>query len=245
MADCCGNMLKYVIFLVNFVIFVTGCVVFGFGVAAHLKVGQLDGFMDENVFHSSVVLMVAGGIIMLVTFFGCCGVCTENHCMLYIYGTLLALILVVEIGGAIAALMLKDDADKAITNAMTNNLENYATDKPTRDAWGQIQRSLKCCGIKNFQDWKNVTDVGPSDVPDSCCVTEVNGCGKGVLSGGGESSAVSRIHADGCLTTVRKVISSNVVLVGGIAAGVVVLQLIGIIIVCCLANRMREQKQYV
>ena len=97
---------------------------------------------------------------MLVTFFGCCGVCTENHCMLYIYGTLLALILVVEIGGAIAALMLKDDADKAITNAMTNNLENYATDKPTRDAWGQIQRSLKCCGIKNFQDWKNVTDVG-------------------------------------------------------------------------------------
>ena len=81
-------------------------------------------------------------------------------------------------------------------------------------------------------------------MPDSCCVTEVNGCGKGVLTGG-ESSAVSRIHADGCLTTVRKVISSNVVLVGGIAAGVVVLQLIGIIIVCCLANRMREQKQYV
>merc|ERR1712193_229662 len=70
---------------------------------------------------------------------------------------------------------------------MTNNLENYATDKPTRDAWGQIQRSLKCCGIKNFQDWKNVTDVGPSDVPDSCCVTEGNGCGKGVLTGGERS----------------------------------------------------------
>ena len=80
-------------------------------------------------------------------------------------------------------------------------------------------------------------------MPDSCCVTEVDGCGKGVLTGG--ESAVSRIHTDGCLTTVRHVISSNVVLVGGIAAGVVVLQLIGIIVVCCLANRMREQKQYV
>lgn len=243
MGDCCGNMLKYVIFLVNFVIFVTGCVVFGFGVAAHLKVGNLDGFMDENYFHSSIVLMAAGGIIMLVTFFGCCGVCTENHCMLYIYGTLLSLILLVEIGGAVAALMLKDEADQAITKAMTDNLKDYSSDQPTKDAWGQIQRSLKCCGINNFQDWTNVTDVGPSDVPDSCCVTEVDGCGKGVLTGG--ESAVSRIHTDGCLTTVRHVISSNVVLVGGIAAGVVVLQLIGIIVVCCLANRMREQKQYV
>ena len=35
---------------------------------------------------------------MLVTFFGCCGVCTENHCMLYIYGTLLSLILLMEVG---------------------------------------------------------------------------------------------------------------------------------------------------
>jgi len=243
MGDCCGNMLKYVIFLVNFVIFVTGCVVFGFGVAAHLKVGDLDGFMGENYFHSSIVLMVAGGIIILVTFFGCCGVCTENHCMLYIFGTLLSLILIMEIGAAVAALVLKDEADTAITTAMTNNLKDYSNDKPTQDAWGQIQRNLKCCGIKDFQDWANVTNVGPSDVPDSCCVTEVEGCGKGVLTGDAQSK--ERIYTTGCLSTVRQMIASNVVIVGGIAAGVVILQLIGIIVVCCLANRMREQKQYV
>lgn len=244
MSDCCGNMLKYVIFLVNFVIFVTGCVVFGFGVAAHLKVGNLDGFMDENYFHSSIVLMVAGGIIILVTFFGCCGVCTENHCMLYIFGTLLSLILLMEIGAAVAALVLKDEADKAITTAMNNNLKDYSNDQPTKDAWGQIQRNLKCCGITNFHDWKNVTNVGPSDVPDSCCVTEVDGCGKGVLSDE-DGGAVERINTIGCLSTVREMISSNVILVGGIAAAVVILQLVGIIVVCCLANRMREQKQYV
>jgi len=244
MSDCCGNMLKYVIFLVNFVIFVTGCVVFGFGVAAHLKVGDLNGFMDENYFHSSIVLMVAGGIIILVTFFGCCGVCTENHCMLYIFGTLLSLILLMEIAAAVAALVLKDEADKAITTAMTNNLKDYATDKPTQDAWGQIQTNLKCCGITDFHDWKNVTNVGPNDVPDSCCVTEVAGCGKDVLVDEDKGSP-ERIHTLGCLSTVREMIASNVILVGGIAAAVVILQLIGIVVVCCLANRMREQKQYV
>ena len=45
-----------------------------------------------------------------MTFFGCCGVCTENHCMLYIFGTLLSLILIMEIGAAVAALVLKDEA---------------------------------------------------------------------------------------------------------------------------------------
>jgi len=245
MGDCCGNMLKYIIFLVNFVIFVTGCVVFGFGVAAHLKVSGLDGFMDENYFHSSIVLMAAGGIIMLVTFFGCCGVCTENHCMLYIYGTLLSLILLMEIGAAVAGLVLKDEADAAVTAAMNKNLKEYANDKPTQDAWAQIQSHLKCCGITDFKDWSNVTGVGPDNVPDSCCVTEAEGCGKDILKAQDNSQTLERIHTQGCLTTVRGLISSNVVVVAGTAAGVVVLQLIGIVVVCCLANRMREQKQYV
>merc|ERR1711862_251734 len=74
------------------------------------------------------------------------------------------------------------------------------------------------------EDWANVTNVGPSDVPDSCCVTEVEGCGKGVLTGDAQSK--ERIYTTGCLSTVRQMIASNVVIVGGIAAGVVILQLI-------------------
>merc|ERR1711973_456780 len=142
--------------------------------------------------------------------------------MLYIYGTLLSLILLMEIGVAVAGLVLKDEADAAVTAAMNKNLKEYATDKPTQDAWAQIQSHLKCCGI-----------------------TEAEGCGKDILKAEDNSQTLERIHTQGCLTTVRGLISSNVVVVAGTAAGVVVLQLIGIVVVCCLANRMREQKQYV
>lgn len=96
-----------------------------------------------------------------------------------------------QIGAAVAGLVLKDEADAAVTAAMNKNLKEYATDKPTQDAWAQIQvsqsivsftsRMLKCCGITDFKDWSNVTGVGPDNVPDSCCVTEAEGCGKDIL----------------------------------------------------------------
>ena len=46
-----------------------------------------------------------------------------------------------QIGAAVAGLVLKDEADAAVTAAMNKNLKEYATDKPTQDAWAQIQVS--------------------------------------------------------------------------------------------------------
>jgi len=245
MSDCCGNMLKYIIFLCNFVIFVTGSVVFGFGVAAQLKVTEMSGFLDENYFHSSIILMVAGGVIMLVTFFGCCGVCTESPCLLYTYGTLLTLILLLEIGAVVTAVILKDDAEIAITEGFQANLMNYGKDNATTEAWGQIQSGLKCCGVDSFKDWEQVDTVPKGDVPDSCCVSEISGCGKGAANATLDSGDDERIHTTGCLVKVKDFLAENLAIVAGVAAGVVVLQLLGIVVVCCLANRMREQKQYV
>ena len=46
-----------------------------------------------------------------------------------------------QIGAAVAGLVLKDEADAAVTAAMNKNLKEYANDKPTQDAWAQIQVS--------------------------------------------------------------------------------------------------------
>ena len=231
-------MLKYLIFLVNFVIFVTGCVVFGFGLAIHLKVGEFSGFVQDSSINSSIVLMVAGGVILLVTFFGCCGTCTENPCMLYTFGTLLALILLVEIGAIVTAVVFKGQAAEIVSEAMNAGLKEYNKDEGTQKAWDSMQTTFQCCGVDSYQDWNEA--LGGS-VPDSCCLSPVGGCGQGVISGNKPDS----IHTEGCLNKFTEFISSNVVIVGAIAGAVVVLQLIGIIVVCCLANRMREDKQYV
>ena len=52
---------------------------------------------------SAVALLVLGGIIMVIGFFGCCGAITENQCCLGIFFVLLLLcfIATVAIGGEI------------------------------------------------------------------------------------------------------------------------------------------------
>ena len=64
-------------------------------------------FSDNSYIGSAVVLIVLGAIIMVVAFFGCCGACTENPCMMYTYGTLLALILIALIGVTVTIVVFK------------------------------------------------------------------------------------------------------------------------------------------
>ena len=73
---CCDSMLKYVVFLCNFVFFFTGCLIIGIGAYMHIKMGHYYDFMTDKYFSSSIILMIAGGVILIVAFFGCCGACT-------------------------------------------------------------------------------------------------------------------------------------------------------------------------
>ena len=46
-----------------------------------------------------------------------------------------------------------------------------------------INFQLKCCGAQEYKDWTNTTFAQASNsVPDSCCVSDVEGCGNGILS---------------------------------------------------------------
>ena len=42
---------------------------------------------------------------------------------------------------------------------------------------------LKCCGAEDYMDWKNTTFGRDGDsVPESCCITDAEGCGRGILA---------------------------------------------------------------
>ena len=43
---------------------------------------------------------------------------------------------------------------------------------------------LSCCGTQSYHDWLNTTfSVSNTfSVPDSCCITDIVGCGRGILS---------------------------------------------------------------
>ena len=56
---------------------------------------------------------------------------------------------------------------------------------------------------------------------------------------------VSQINTDGCLSNLEKIIVDNVEAVIGIGVGIIVVQILGVLISCMLANNMRRRANYV
>ena len=104
---CCDTMLRYIVFLINFVFFLASVALIAIGAYINFHMKKYLDFLDSQYLNTSIVLIIIGAIILIVAFFGCCGACTENACMMYTYGTLMALILISLIGVAITIVVFK------------------------------------------------------------------------------------------------------------------------------------------
>ena len=83
---------------------------------------------------------------------------------------------------------------------------------------------LDCCGAQEYLDWSNVTfSMEGKNVPDSCCLSDISGCGKDILTLSRDEAAM-KIHTGGCLDIFTTSIQENVGLVGGVGIGIGFLQ---------------------
>ena len=173
----------------------------------------------------------------------------ENACMMYTFGSLITLIVIVEIGCAATIVVFKDETWKLLNTELIHGMQNYGneTSQASQDmtsSWDKLQTEMQCCGVKKYTDWGQVQIFNETQsVPDSCCITESAGedCGNGALS----PAQPTTIYTDGCLTKLAKFITDNILIFAIVAGLVVVLQIVGIIVACCLARRMKELHNYV
>lgn len=104
-----------------------------------------------------------------------------------------------------------------------SNLNNHVTKKIN---W--LHKRFTCCGVDSYSDWKAIVTFrgknGPvrfydkfqnenkypyiDDVPDSCCVTQNNNCGKQLNVFGRDRSLF--INTRGCLASYTKQFSADV-----------------------------------
>ena len=136
-----------------------------------------------------------------------------------------------------------------IESNMEKGLQNYGKDgyKGVTETWNIVQHEvdksgsfitfygsnkkipislfqLKCCGAQEYLDWENTTFASESkSVPDSCCLSDVEGCGKGILSMAADQ-VPKIIHPNGCLSELKEVIEGNVAALGGVGVGIAVIQ---------------------
>ena len=73
--DCCGSIIKYLFGLVNLVIFLGGAGLLGIGIYSLVNDGASFGELigSDLLTGTAILLIVAGSLIVFVSFFGCCG----------------------------------------------------------------------------------------------------------------------------------------------------------------------------
>jgi len=236
--SCCEVIIKYIVFLFNFVFFLTSVALIGIGAYIQIHMTKYLDFLGDSYINTSIILIIIGALMLIVTFFGCCGACTENHCMMYTYGTMLALILLSLIGVAITVYIFKDDARELISKNMKEGMQSYnkTGSAGVTQTWDIMQSDFKCCGVNNYTEWFAVPMFANNDVPDTCCKVNSNGCGKG--------ASKDKIYEIGCLSAFEKFITGNAAASIGVGVGVIVLLFLGVCVSCCVAKGMAERHQY-
>lgn len=202
----------------------------------------------------SIILMVVGSLMFLITFCGFVGALRENTCLLRVFYICLTVIFLLEVIGIALVVVFKEKARDWATDVFKNiYIENYQDDEEMVGDF--FQEKFDCCGVDGYQNWNdnvyfNCSDDNPSymkcTVPYSCCKVEdeyQSGltnifCGKDALK---ENAELSNIYTIGCLDAVMKWVEDNLPLFGGLCAVVLVPQLMGIILGRLFAGQIESQ----
>jgi len=242
MENCCDSMVKYLMVFWNILFTLAGCILIGFGAWSQVGARDYLNFLGENYVNTPIFIIIVGGVIFVVAFFGCCGAWKENKCMIYTYAVFLVLILIAQIGAGIAAYMLKGDLDTEVEKNMIEGMDNYGKSDfgGVTDTWDIVQKNLKCCGVQDKNDWnihRNDTFGEPGLTPDSCCEAgQVKDCGK---------NPDAQKYDEGCYKLFKSEFVDNIAVIGGVALGVAGVEFLVVLIACCLGRRMGADHQFV
>ena len=234
----CTSTLKFLLFLVNFIFFLAGIGMIALGSYNVTVMEDYFKFLETPSFNLKVAVytfIVIGILITLISFFGCCAAFTDNKCMMWTFVTLMALILVAEIGIAVSVVIYKEKAYDLVQDAMKIGLNAYKVEgkESVTAGWDEIQKQFECCGVNNSTDWTSSNEFNNTEnVPSSCCIIKASNCGVNK-----NKSPFTGLYQQGCFEKFENFVEGNALLVGGAGIVVICIQLIIVITGCCLAKK--------
>jgi len=188
---CFPNVIKYTLFLTNFIVFVLGLVTLGFGIWILVDEPSFlqlfndaqtvlnDNNIDTSAFDlglyagAPVILIVVAVIVSLIAFFGCFGALKESRCLLITYFVILLAIFIAAIVGAV--LIFQGNFENEIKSPLVESIKYYKetpetdTDTAYKTMWDTVQEELRCCGVNNVTDWQETTFSENFNKPAGCC----------------------------------------------------------------------------
>ncbi|KAL0963059.1 hypothetical protein UPYG_G00349170 [Umbra pygmaea] len=247
-------IVKYLLFIFNLIFWMISMVMMSIGVYARMM-KHAETAMGFLAVDPAILLLVVGVVMFFITFCGCVGSLRENICLLQTFCIFLTLIFILQLAAGILGFVFSDKAQREVSRIINNAIVHYRDDIDLQNLIDFGQKEFSCCGGITYTDWNknmyfNCTDdkrnLEACSVPFSCCLLSkvqsvINTqCGHGMQKLD-TKEASEFIHTDGCIDKFVNWIHSNLFLLGGIALGLAIPQLVGILLSQILINQIKDQ----
>jgi len=219
---CATSLVKFLIFLFNFIFVAGGTALVVFGALFFNGYKQYEDILPELGPYSAppILMMVVGSIVFFIAFLGCCGTIRESKCMMMTYATVLLVLLIAEVAIAVGIYYKQDELKDLMNKGLDQSLTEYEAKPEIRETWNLMQSNLECCGVNGSGDWGRIGTT----VPQSCCIEE--NC---------TTSDSSKIWNNGCSNQIFSILKTEY---GMYAAGILAaVELLGVLFGCCLGAR--------
>uniref|UniRef100_A0A672GD25 Tetraspanin n=1 Tax=Salarias fasciatus TaxID=181472 RepID=A0A672GD25_SALFA len=230
---CCSSFLKVIMFIFNGIIFLAGVAILAVGIWAKVDSSSLMNILStgnaelpDKVFqmdYVSYVFIAVGSVLLIMGFLGCCGAITESKCMLLTFFSIVLIIFLVEVAGAIVLFVFSDLADTLLMEVegqvRADITDNYGSNKDVTEVWNSTMNAFQCCGYRNYTDFDNSQFVAQNGgvYPDQCCRP-------------GSRCSAGEANVDGCFDKLVKLLEDNAVIVAGVAVGIAALEVAAMVV---------------
>lgn len=219
------RLIKYLLCAVNALFVLTGAMIVSVGTTIYAVYDDFSRFLDSSYFSPATLLIVVGSFVFVIAFFGCCGAIKESTCMVLVFAVSLSLVLIMELGAAIAAYALQDGIKDLLAERINSTMHEYDSNLEAKTSLDFLQSRLGCCGYDSSHDWDGIWhhNTNGMKVPDSC------------LDDG-------LIYASGCIVRLSLIVQRSAFFLGAGATLIALIQFAGIMFACMLGRAIRRQK---
>lgn len=231
------------LFTFNFLFWLAGGAVLAVGVWTLVKKSDYISLLSSRIYAvSAYILCLAGVIVMITGVLGCCATFKEQRRLLRVYFVLLLCIFLLEIlAGVLAYIYYQQLSDELKVNLKETMVQKYKQpqQQSITQAVDKLQQEFKCCGSHNSSDWMESAwihnDSSNRKVPDSCCKTPSEFCGRR-----DHPSNIYKVEG-GCITKLENFIMEHLKLIGAVGVGIAGVQIVGMILTCCLYTNLKAE----
>jgi hypothetical protein len=210
--DCCAkcfrSLARAFLIILNLIFWLAGLLMLGLGIALVVapakvlsffkfeiaSIANLDsttnGAISVVIGSVGIFMIILGGVVVIIGFFGFFGASCDNKCMLVTYAVCLIIIVLAEIALIIfaavypgkftstsqSAIDLSFKGFKHDLAVVSNGTINYSDQSLTEDdsGWAVIQLAFGCCGVYGWEDYEtNLTTWTRCGAPAYCPDTDV------------------------------------------------------------------------